>query len=111
MKTEIFYLRFVKIDLKEINLWYRKIDLKLWQSFLKEYRLKINSIRENPLFSEVKYDVTRIVFLKKNSRTEFIISLMMRKMGLQYIRFFILREIPIYGLKENKKSPKILNDF
>ena len=65
VKAEIVYTHFVKVDLKEINQWYRKIDKKLWSFFLKEFRLKINFIRENPVALEVRYDITRIVFLKK----------------------------------------------
>ncbi|MCW3169130.1 type II toxin-antitoxin system RelE/ParE family toxin [Chryseobacterium sp. 09-1422] len=65
MKAEIIYSQFVKIDLKEINQWYNKIDKRLWNFFLKGFRLKINYIRENPLALEVKYDVNRIAFLKK----------------------------------------------
>ena len=65
MKAEIVYTHFVKVDLKEINQWYRKIDKKLWIFFLKEFRLKINFIKENPLASEIKYDFYRIVFLQK----------------------------------------------
>ncbi len=65
MKTEIVYTHFVKMDLNEINDWYRKIDKKLWDFFLKEFCLKINFIKENPLASEIKYDFTRIVFLQK----------------------------------------------
>jgi len=55
----------VKNDLKEINNWYRKIDKKLLDNFLKEFRYKIDFIKENPLSCELKYDNNRIVFLKK----------------------------------------------
>lgn len=65
MKAEIIYTHFVKIDLKEINQWYSKIDKRLWIFFIKEFHSKINFIRENPLASEVKYDDSRIAFLKK----------------------------------------------
>ncbi len=64
MKAEIKYSHFVKIDLKE-NQCYNKIDKTLWSFFLKEFRLKINYIRENPLALEVKYDDSRIVILKR----------------------------------------------
>ncbi len=55
----------MKNDLKEINNWYRKIDKKLLDNFLKEFRYKIDFIKENPLSCELKYDNNRIVFLKK----------------------------------------------
>ncbi|OBW41393.1 Plasmid stabilization system protein [Chryseobacterium sp. MOF25P] len=59
------YSHFVKNDLKEINNWYRKIDKKLSDNFLKEFRSKIKFIKENPLACELRYDNNRIVFLKK----------------------------------------------
>ncbi|MBD3904843.1 type II toxin-antitoxin system RelE/ParE family toxin [Chryseobacterium sp. Ch-15] len=65
MATKLIYSHFVKNDLKEINNWYRKIDKKLLDNFLKEFRYKINFIKENPLSCELKYDENRIVFLKK----------------------------------------------
>lgn len=65
MKAEIVYTHFVKIDLKDINQWYCKIDKRLWSYFLKEFHLKINFISENPVASELKYDLNRIVFLRK----------------------------------------------
>ena len=65
MEIKLIYSHFVKKDLKEINDWYKKIDRKLWNNFIKEFRLKINFIRENPLSFEQKYDYNRIVFLKK----------------------------------------------
>lgn len=65
MAIKLIYGHFVKYDLKEINDWYRKIDEKLWDKFRKEFRLKINFIKENPLSFELKYDDVRIVFLKK----------------------------------------------
>jgi plasmid stabilization system protein ParE len=63
--TKLIYSHFVKQDLKDINDWYRKIDRKLWNKFLNEFRYKINFIKENPLSFELKYDNNRIVFLKK----------------------------------------------
>jgi len=65
VKAEIIYTHFVKIDLKEINQWYSKIDKRLWIFFSKEFNSKINFIRENPLASELKYDDSRIAFLTK----------------------------------------------
>jgi plasmid stabilization system protein ParE len=62
---KLIYSHFVKNDLKEINDWYKKIDKKLGNNFIKEFRLKINFIKENPLSFEFKYDHNRIVFLKK----------------------------------------------
>lgn len=63
--TKLIYSHFVKDDLKEINEWYKKINKKLWNNFIKEFRLKVNFIKENPLSFEVKYDYNRIVFLKR----------------------------------------------
>lgn len=65
MGIKITYSHFVKNDLKEINDWYKGIDKKLWNIFIKEFRSKINFIKENPLSFEFKYDHNRIVFLKK----------------------------------------------
>lgn len=65
MVTKLIYNHFVKIDLQEINNWYRKIDKKLGDNFVKEFRYKINFIKENPLSCELKYDENRIVFFKK----------------------------------------------
>lgn len=64
MATKLIYGHLVKWDLKEINNWYNKIDKKLWTQFIKEFRSKINFIKENPLSFELKYDDIRIVFLK-----------------------------------------------
>jgi plasmid stabilization system protein ParE len=61
---KLIYSHFVKNDLKEINDWYKKIDKKLGNNFIKEFRLKINFIKENPLSFEFKYGQNRIVFLK-----------------------------------------------
>ena len=65
MAIKLIYGYFVKWDLKEINHWYSKIDKKIWAQFIKEFRSKINFIKENPLSFELKYDDNRIVFLKK----------------------------------------------
>ena len=65
MKAEVVYTDFVKNDLTEISQWYTKIDKKIWNSFTKEFRSKINFIRENPLSFEQKYDYNRVAFLKK----------------------------------------------
>ncbi len=65
MEIKIIYSHFVKQDLREINDWYREIDKKLWNNFIKEFRSKINFIKENPLSLELKYDDNRIIFLKK----------------------------------------------
>lgn len=65
MVTKLIYSQFVKMDLKEINYWYNEIDKKLWTQFIKEFLSKINFIKENPQSSEIKYDESRIVFLKK----------------------------------------------
>lgn len=65
VEIKLIYSHFVKQDLKEINDWYKKIDKKLWNHFIKEFRSKINFIRENPLSFEQKYDYNRIAFLKK----------------------------------------------
>ncbi|MEN4760202.1 type II toxin-antitoxin system RelE/ParE family toxin [Chryseobacterium sp. C39-AII1] len=65
MEIKLIYSPFVKQDLKEINDWYKKINKKLWINFMKEFRSKINFIKENPLSFEFKYDHNRIVFLKK----------------------------------------------
>ncbi len=65
MAIKLIYNRFVKDDLKEINKWYKEINKELWNSFSKEFRLKINLIKENPLSFELKYNNIRIVFLKK----------------------------------------------
>jgi len=65
MAIKLIYSRFVKNDLKEINEWYKKINKELWNNFTKEFRLKINLIKENPLSFELKYNNIRIVFLNK----------------------------------------------
>jgi plasmid stabilization system protein ParE len=65
MANKLIYNRFVKDDLKEINEWYKEINKELWNSFTKEFRLRINLIKENPLSFELKYNNIRIVFLKK----------------------------------------------
>jgi len=65
VEIKIIYSHFVKQDLREINDWYREIDKKLWNNFIKEFRSKINFIKENPLSLELKYDDNRIIFLKK----------------------------------------------
>jgi plasmid stabilization system protein ParE len=65
VEIKIIYSHFVKQDLREINDWDRKIDKKLWNNFIKEFRSKINFIKENPLSLELKYDDNRIIFLKK----------------------------------------------
>ncbi|MCX8524162.1 type II toxin-antitoxin system RelE/ParE family toxin [Chryseobacterium formosus] len=63
--TKLIYSHFVKRDLKEINDWYKKINQKLWNNLIKEFRLKITFIKENPLAFDLKYDNNRIVFLKR----------------------------------------------
>lgn len=65
MAIKLIYNRFVKDDLKEINKWYKEINKELWNSFTKEFRLKINLIKENPLSFKLKYNNIKIVFLKK----------------------------------------------
>lgn len=78
MATKLIYNRFVKDDLKEINDWYKEINKELWNSFIKEFRLKIHLIKENPLSFELKYNNIRIVFLKKFP-SEFIIHTIQKK--------------------------------
>lgn len=78
MAIKLIYNRFVKDDLKEINKWYKEINKELWNSFTKEFRLKINLIKENPLSFELKYNNIRIVFLKKFPM-EFIIYITQKK--------------------------------
>jgi len=65
VEIRLIYSHFVQNDLKDINDWYKKIDKKFCNSFIKEFRSKINFIKENPLSCEQKYDSNRIVFLKK----------------------------------------------
>jgi len=65
VRAEVIYTHFVKNDLKEINQWYNKIDNKLWNNFVKEFRSKISFIRRNPLSLEQKYGHNRIAFLNK----------------------------------------------
>lgn len=61
----MIYTHFVKDDLKEINGWYNKIDNKLWNNFVKEFRSKISFIKRNPLSLEQKYGNNRVAFLNK----------------------------------------------
>lgn len=87
MEIKLIYSHFVKEDLKEINDWYRKIDKKLLSNFIKEFRAKITFIKKNPLSAEIRYDDSRIVFLK-NSLTEFIIFTMKIKNVIEIYSIF-----------------------
>lgn len=98
MATKLIYNRFVRDDLKEINEWYKEINKELWNSFTKEFRLKINLIKENPLSFELKYNNIRIVFLKKFSY------------GIHYSYNTEENIIEIYSVFHTSRDPEIWKD-
>jgi len=96
--TKLIYGHFVKQDLKEINDWYRKIDKKLWNRFLIDFRNKIDLIKENPLSFELKYGDTRIVFLKKFP------------FGIHYSYSEEKNLIEVYSVFHTSRNPEEWND-
>lgn len=98
MATKLIYNRFVKDDLKEINDWYKEINKELWNSFTKEFRLKIHLIKENPLSFELKYNNIRIVFLKKFPY------------GIHYLYNTEENIIEIYSVFHTSRDPEIWKD-
>lgn len=93
-KAKIIYTHSVKADLKEINQWYSRIDKKIWSFFIKEFYLKINFISENALASEIKYDVSRIVFLRKFPY------------GIHYQFNEFKNEVEIYAVFHTSRNPE-----
>jgi hypothetical protein len=55
MAIKIFYSKYVKDDLKDITQWYSKINTILSKKFSSDFRNKINLIKENPQYFEIKY--------------------------------------------------------
>lgn len=98
MATKLIYNRFVKDDLKEINDWYKEINKELWNSFTKDFRLKIHLIKENPLSFELKYNNIRIVFLKKFPY------------GIHYLYNTEENIIEIYSVFHTSRDPEIWKD-
>lgn len=56
MKNRVDFSPFVKIDLKEIKDWYKKINEKLVVRFFEEFQNEIEFLSENPLSKEIKYN-------------------------------------------------------
>ncbi len=63
MKAKIEYLPFVKNDLEEAFIWYKKINPKLANRFIQDYKTQIKHISEFPLSCEQKLNSIRISFL------------------------------------------------
>lgn len=103
METKLIYNHFVKRDLKEISDWYRKIDVRLWNDFVREFKSTVNLIKENPLSFEIKYDAIRIVLLK---RFPFKIHYLYNeeKDLIEIYSVFHTPETPNIGKIENKKN-------
>lgn len=73
----------------------------MWNSFSKEFRLKINLIKENPLSFELKYNNIRIVFLKKFPYGIHYLYNAEENL-LKYTLYSLLPEILKSGKTENK---------
>ncbi|MFC7346334.1 type II toxin-antitoxin system RelE/ParE family toxin [Chryseobacterium zhengzhouense] len=96
--TKLIYSNFVKRDLKEIKDWYRKIDVKLWNDFVREFKSKVILIKENPLSFEIKYDEIRIVFLKRFP------------FGIHYFYDKEKNAIEIYSIFHTSRNPEQWKD-
>ena len=95
MKAKLIYSPFVKEDIKNGVQWYTKINKKLSQEFLKEYRAKIVFLSKNPNSAEIKYENHRISFLK------------IFPYGIHYEFFENENTIIVYAVFHTSRNPKI----
>jgi plasmid stabilization system protein ParE len=65
VKFKILILKEAQEDIAESRNWYRKINPKLSLRFTKDFKETIQSIRENPLNYQIRYDNIRVRLLKK----------------------------------------------
>ena len=54
-----------ELDIREAFLWYEDQQVKLGLSFEKHISKTIDTIKKNPLKVQVRYNQTRVAFLKK----------------------------------------------
>ncbi|WP_313598758.1 type II toxin-antitoxin system RelE/ParE family toxin [Epilithonimonas vandammei] len=95
MKNRVDFSPFVKIDLKEIKDWYKKINEKLVVRFFEEFQNEIEFLSENPLSKEIKYNQCRICYLKNFP------------FGIHYQYFDSNNSILIIGIYHSSRNPKI----
>ena len=93
MKAKIEYLPFVKNDLEEAFIWYKKINPKLANSFIQDYKTQIKHISEFPLSCEQKFNSIRISLLNS---FPFGIHYKYKKILLSFMPYFTLLKIRNY---------------
>ena len=65
MKFEIIYLPLVFEDIQEAFLFYKNINSKTSERFLKNVKKEIKRINLNPYLYEIKYKNTRVAIIEK----------------------------------------------
>lgn len=65
MRYSILISEAAEIDIKEGFLWYEKQQNGLGSMFQKHISKAIESIKDSPLKTQIRYDQTRVSFLKK----------------------------------------------
>jgi hypothetical protein len=65
MNYNIKILPLAKLELKEISIWYEKIQKGLGKNFLDSLSSEIQIIKKNPTLIQIRYDNTRVVLIDK----------------------------------------------
>jgi plasmid stabilization system protein ParE len=95
VKPSVIFSPAVKSDLKDAQIWYKKINSKLALSFLDDYKNKLKYLSENPSTLELRYENQRICFLDRFPY------------GIHYEFVEKLNIIRVYAVLHTSQNPKI----